>query len=171
MNRVRVDRFVLVLFFAGMLSLMGCANFVQPEIGSIALQDSRIRLTPNGVQDAVWSTDDLELKYSISETDDTFLISGELAFDRSLTDSFNVAEYFSLKMSFLDSEGKVLQTVDITPLVYYLGDLQEKMGIQASTERPTGADSIVFNYYGVFKGSAPEVGGDEWSILYFPFDQ
>ena len=167
----RMAKVLLLLICLGVLFLSGCANFLTPETGAIARQEARIDLVEGGVQDVVWDTRDLELVYSYSESANTFSLSGELIFDRSLTDSFRVTKRFTLKMSFLDGEGRVLDTVDISPLISAFNDLSDqKMTIKKSHLRPMGASSIAFNYYGEFKGDSPRTRGDSWDIFYFPFD-
>ena len=162
---------LLILLWLCVLCLSGCANFLTPEIGAIARQEARIDLVEGGVQDAVWDTRDLELTYSYSESGNAFNLFGKLVFDRSLTDSFRVNGRFSLKMSFLDDEGRVLETVDISPLISSFNELSNQdIKIRKSLVRPVGANSIAFNYYGDFRGNDRETRGDGWSIFYFPFD-
>ena len=170
MNTYRVAKFLLVLVCCSTLFLAGCANFLKPEIGAVARQEARVGLVEGGVQDAAWDTKDLELTYSYSEVDNTFSLFGELIFDRSLTDSFNLKR-FTLKINFLDGEGRVLETVDISPLIRsYYNVSNEKFSIRKKIVRPVGASSIAFNYYGEFVGNDPEARGDSWDIFYFPFD-
>jgi hypothetical protein len=160
----------LLVFILFGIFLSGCANFIKPEIGSIARQDARIDLTADEVQDGVFSTSDLVLTYSISESGDMLNISGELSFAQSVTYSFGIIERFILKMNFLDEEGKVIETVDITPLIHSFGGVPDKTRLRHSSVKPDGASSIAFNYFGVFKGDSPDMGGDTWEIFYFPFD-
>jgi hypothetical protein len=167
----RVAKFLVVLVCCSVVFLAGCANFLNPELGAIARQEARIVLVEGGVQDAAWGTKDLELTYSYSESTNSFSLSGKLVFDRSLTNSFSATQRFNFKMNFLDGEGRVLETVDITPLIgssYNMSD--EKFSIRKKLVRPVGASSIAFNYYGEFIGNAPDMRGDGWYISYFPFD-
>ena len=167
----RVAKILLVCLCCSFLFLPGCANFIKPEIGAIARQEARIDLVEGGVQDAIWSTKDLELTYSYSEAENTFSLSGKLVFDRSLTDSFRLTKRFVLKMNFLDGEGRVLETVDISPVVSSFGfDPDPDFSVKRSSLKPMGSSSIAFNYYGEFMGNDPEARGDSWYIFYFPFD-
>lgn len=170
MNIRRLVKVFSVVLCLGMLFLSGCANFLKPEMGAIARPEARIALTENGVQDALWQTKDMVLSYSIAQSDSAFKLSGELVFDRSLTDSFPVIKKFIFKMSFLDGEGRVLETVDITPLFSSFGYAPDELTIKFSGVRPAAAIAIAFNYYGAFKGSDVEMGGATWDIFYFPFD-
>ena len=63
------------------------------------------------------ATNNLDMTYSIAESGNTFNLSGQLSFQDSLTNSFPVVENFILKMNFLDDNGKVLETIDISPMV------------------------------------------------------
>ena len=168
----RIRQIVLVLLGLSVLFLQGCANFIYPETGAIARPDARIELVAKGVQNAAWNAKDLLLTYSYSEAGDIFNLSGTLTFDRSLTDSFPVAKSFFLKMSFLDKEGKVLQTVDITPVISSFGIVSDKNLIRASCPKPAGASAIAFSYFGTFRGGGSEdgMGGEEWNISYFPYE-
>jgi hypothetical protein len=152
--------------------LSGCANFLKPEMGAVARQDARIDLAGDGVQAGIFSTSDLVLSYSISESDDMFNILGELSFAQSVTYSFGIIKRFILKMNFLDGEGRVIETVDITPLIHAFGSVPDKTRIKHSSIRPSDASSIAFNYYGAFKGNSNDEGGGgaTWDIFYFPFD-
>jgi hypothetical protein len=74
-------------------------------------------------------------------------------------------------MSFLDGEGRVLETVDISPLISSFGfEPDPEFVVKRSSLKPMGSRSIVFNYYGEFMGNDPEARGDSWDIFYFPFD-
>lgn len=163
---------LLVFIGLGVLFLQGCANFIQPEIGATARPDARIKLVAEGVQNAAWNAKDLVLTYSYSEAGDIFTLSGTLIFDRSLTDSFPVAKSFLLKMSFLDSEGRVLQTVNITPLISSYGTVSDRIPVRASSAKPAGASAIAFNYFGTFLGggSDEQMGGSSWEIFSFPYE-
>ncbi|GAB6193269.1 hypothetical protein [Desulfocastanea catecholica] len=170
MNICRLVKVFSVVLCLGMLFLSGCANFLHPEMGAIARPEARISLAENGVQEALWQTKDLLMSYSIAQSDTAFSLSGQLVFDRSLTDSFPMIKRFTLKMNFLDGEGGVIETVDITPLFSSFGQTPDELTIRFSGVRPAAAAAIAFNYYGAFRGSAEEMGGASWDIFYFPFD-
>lgn len=168
----RMKKILLVLLWFGIVCLAGCANFINPEIGAIARPDARIELVAEGVQNAAWTTRDLTLTYSYTETGDAFNLSGTLSFDRSLTNSFTFVKTFFLKMSFLDSDGRVLETTDITPMISSFTGIPNEMPFKrAIAQKPAAATAIAFNYFGVFRsGNHEEMGGDGWEIFYFPFD-
>lgn len=170
MTTHRVLNVLSVFVVFGVLLLSGCANYLQPQIGAIARPEARIELAANGVQDASWITKDLDLTYSYSETGDNVSLLGKITFDRSFTSSFPLIYKFILKMSFLDGEGRVLDTVDITPLYKYLGSVSDlKLPINALCVKPVGSISITFNYFGVLRGRDYDVN-ESWEISYFPFE-
>ncbi len=166
-----MTKFVLIVLSLSVLLLAGCANYLKPEIGAIAQPEARIELVAKGVQNAAWQSKDLTLDYSYTESGNTFNFSGSLSFDSSLTNSFSSVKTFFLKMNFLDKDGRVLETTDITPLISRFGALPDALPVQVSASKPTEAAGIAFNYYGVFtNGSQDNMGGDGWEIFYFPFN-
>lgn len=164
-----MQKFFAVTCLVVPLFLSGCANFLVPEEGALVWEDARIPMDDSGVQNAEWKTKDLRLQYSIDISNDTFVISGRLDFDRSLTDSYNVKKSFFLKMSFIDDQGQVLETADITPLLSQYGPNTQTVDVKKSLAVPSGYSGIVFNYYGVFRGDPPEAG-DDITIYYFPYE-
>ena len=150
------------------LLMSGCARFIVPEIGSIAQEDSRVPYEVNENVNGVLDTNDLQLEYTLAESDRGARFTGELIFDRSLTDSFPVIQTFFLKMSWLGADGSVLQTVDISPFYRYLGNAPHRLKINKEIDTVAGSRFVSFNYYGVFRGERPDVS-ENWSILLFPF--
>jgi hypothetical protein len=174
-NTMTTHRMVwlLLVFFLPGLTLSGCANFIKPEIGATARQDARINLHGDGAQKGLFTTKDMDVSYTLSQAGNTCNLSGTVDFDRSLTDSFPNIARFNMKMSFLDAAGKVLDTVDITPLYRSFGPVYDGgLTIKRSCVKPPGAAAIAFNYFGEFKNYADErgAGGSKWIISYFPFD-
>ncbi len=166
-----VTKFFLIVLLFGVLFLTGCAGYLKPEIGATAQPEARIELKAEGVQGAAWQSKDLTLAYSYTESGNIFTFSGSLSFDSRLTNSFNSIKTFSLKMSFLDKDGRVLETVDITPLYTYMGAIPDELPVQTSASKPVDAAGIAFNYFGIFRtGSMDDMGGDGWEIFYFPFN-
>lgn len=150
-------------------SLLGCANFLVPEPGALAREEARIALGDSSLEKDVWQTKDLTLTYSLSGTGEDLHLVAKLNFERSLSDSYNVIKSFYLKMSFLDDHGQVLKTVDITPLFSLYSIIPDNMKVDKALTMPPGSSSIVFNYYGVFRGNQP-VSGEDQTIFYFPFE-
>lgn len=138
-------------------------------MGAVAIKKDRIPFSKSLNKKKVFQDGDVKLIYTLNSTGDAFQFRGDLSFDRSLTDSFEVIKRFYLNMSFLDPEGRVLETVDVTPQfsIYSMSDVNKK--VARSGTIPQGATAIVFNYFGEFKGDRPEKK-DDWDIHYFPFE-
>jgi hypothetical protein len=159
----------LVLVCFGVLLLSGCANDMTPKTGAIARPDDRFNLVQGGVYDGDLNTNNLEMNYSITESGMTYRLTGSLSFSQSLIESFPLVQEFILKMSFLDGEGRVLETIDISPAVDF--DVSPgQLPVTASGSTPAGASAIAFNYFGQFRGRDVAVGGDTWNISYFPYE-
>jgi hypothetical protein len=156
------------MVFVSCLLASGCTRFIVPEIGAIAQEESRIPYMVDEKQDGILETKDLKIEYTLSERDNGTYLTGELVFDRSLTDSFPMIKTFFLKMNWLGADGQVLQTVDVTPLYGYLSLVPNKLKINKRIETVSGSAFINFNYYGVFQGEKPDVS-EEWDIFLFPF--
>lgn len=159
---------ILIMFFVSCLFATGCTRFIVPEVGSIAEKESRIPYMAEEKQDGILKTKDLKFEYVLSERDNGTYLTGELVFDRSLTDSFPMIKTFFFKMNWLDADGHVLQTVDVSPLYGYLSLVPNKLKINKQIETVAGSTFINFNYYGVFQGEKPDVS-EEWDIFLFPF--
>ena len=170
MKSHHVARMFFVIVCLGVLSWSGCANFIKPEIGAVARKEARIPLVENGVQEGVFETNDLKISYSLSGVGEKITLSGYLVFDRSLTNSFPTVESFFLKMNFLDIEGRVIETVDITPIYNTFWRVPEKLELSVSRMLPTGSKAIAFNYFGMFRGERFDDSMGSWEIYSFPFD-
>ncbi|EKD35492.1 MAG: hypothetical protein ACD_75C01890G0002 [uncultured bacterium] len=158
-----------VFLCLGVLLWSGCANFLKPETGALARKEARILLGESGVKEKVLATNDLKIIYSVAGGSDSFTLSGRVVFDRSVSDSFPVITKFFLKMSFLDGEGRVIETVDITPVFHTFGSVPDKLDFNLSRVPPAGSKAIAFNYFGGFRSNPPDMSGT-WDIYYFPFD-
>jgi hypothetical protein len=169
METHRMTRTFTAILCLGLLFWSGCANFLKPEIGAVARKEARIVLVESGVKDKVLATSHLKILYSLSGKGEHFSLSGRVIFDQSVTYSFPIIARFFLKMNFLDSEGRVIETVDITPMYTAFGSVPEKLDFRTSHAAPPGSSAIAFNYFGVFQSTTPEMNGS-WDIFYLPFD-
>lgn len=161
---------IKMLVMVGLCSLLlaGCARFIVPEVGAIAEEASRIAYEDKDKQTGVLATKDLLLEYALIKNEGDTRFTGELGFDRSLTDSFPAIKTFFLKLSWLDADGTVLKTVDISPVYRYLSYPPSTLKIDTKIDTVHGSQYICFNYYGVFQGESPGVN-EEWGIHLFPF--
>lgn len=168
MKSFRPATILVVLLCLGMLASAGCANFLKPETGAIARPEARIPLPERGGQEQTFSAGDLTIVYSLSGANQPFTLTGTLVFAQSLVYSFPIVSKFFLKMSFLDDQGRVLETTDITPVFGSMG-VPDKLDLRVTRVAPPGSRAIAFNYFGVFHSNSLEPG-DTWEIYYFPFD-
>jgi hypothetical protein len=168
-SHLEVMRMFLVVVCLGVLSLSGCADFVKPEIGAVARKEARIPLAENGVKDTILETGDVIITASLTGAGERVTLSGFLVFDQSVTYTFPVIMRFRLKMSFLDGDGRVIETRDITPVFSTFGMAPEKLHFRVSRVPPPGSKAIAFSYFGSFRDRRSESSGS-WDIHYFPFD-
>ncbi|HBG18905.1 MAG TPA: hypothetical protein DDY32_06405 [Desulfobulbaceae bacterium] len=159
----------IIVLCLGVLFCAGCANFLQPETGAVARPEARIALSEKGVQKQTFTAGDVKIIYSLAGAGEPFALSGTIVFDQSLTYSFPIIVKFLLKMSFLDGESRVIETIDITPVFGSFGRVSEKLDFRVSRVAPPGSKAIAFNYFGEFRSNPPETSGT-WEIFYFPFD-
>lgn len=165
---MKLKKNVMLLIGLCCLLMTGCANFIVPEPGSVASEESRIVYKGGDSQDGILENDDITLQYTLSGGGGQTRFTGELEFHRSLTDSFPVVKTFFLKLNWLDGDGAVLQTVDITPGYNFRAYAPNNLRIDREIPVASGAASYCFNYYGVFQGEKPDVS-EEWDIFLFPF--
>ena len=161
-------RFSTLTVCLGIMLWSGCARFMQPEVGAVARKEARIAVAGD-VAAKSWETGDLILKYSLALKDESFTLTGKIAFADSLTNSFPRVGNFFFYLSFLDDGGKVIETVDLSPVVNTLGAVSDSIPVRVSCVRPPGSNAIVFNYRGRFFDNQRESSGS-WDIHYFPFN-
>lgn len=159
-----------LLIVVSLLFLAGCSFLGVPKQGAQAKPDSWSDLEDIAGKKSVFKTDDMNLEYQLTQIGNRYNLVGELSIDRSITDSFTSATYFILMMNFLDINGKVLDSVDLTPLASVDSVEPEAMKVKGSGIIPAGATKIVFSYYGDFKGEGGRRSTDEWEIYYYPFE-
>jgi hypothetical protein len=153
------------------LPLSGCGNYVQPDLGAVAREDSRIALDASGIQQGTFKHKDVTVEYTIEGDGEgsEFTYTGTLSFDLSLTATFPIIRKFAIKLNFLDSDGRVLEVVDVTPFFATFKSAPDTLTARKTGIRPPGSTQIAFNYYGVFKGEFSDITED-WNIFYMPFD-
>ncbi|WP_143005438.1 hypothetical protein [Desulforhopalus singaporensis] len=161
-------KFICWLFCWLALVTAGCSGYLVPEQGSVADPEKRIVLTVDSETEQVYQTPELKLVYSLRENEGSYEYRGRLHFDRSLTDSFPIIKNFFLKLNFLDEEGRVLATLDVTPFYSVRGQVMHSLEKRKTLAIPAGSTQITFSYYGIFVGDVPHIG-EEWQIFEFPF--
>lgn len=161
--------FLLLALAVVFVTLSSCAGILSPKINSVARQEARIGLARGG-EEILWQNSDLAMTYSFHEAGNNFILKGKLVFDGSVTNNFETIKHFKMQMSFLDSERRVLEHINITPFYSFMEQTPDSMAINVSHPKPAGSQAIAFSYFGVFKGYAEDIGGDEWIISYFPYN-
>ncbi len=167
MSQQTAVRICTMMMCLGLLLSSGCANFLKPEIGAVARKEARINLAD--IPAGTFETGDLRIVYSLTQKDDICTLSGKIVFDRSLSDSFPKIAKFFLYLSYLDDAGKVIETVDITPVINTFGAAPDSLPLKMSRVRPPGSKAFAFHYYGEFQTN-PLSDGGQWEIHHFPFN-
>lgn len=159
------------VFLAAMLlmNIGGCRNYITPEQGAIAKEEARISIAESLAGENEFKQDDIKITYTLIEQEESVKFSARIDLKRSLTDSFPVVKTFHVKLSLLDNNGSVLETVDISPFYSVNDRIAQSLKVSRDFIRPSGATSFVFNYYGVFEGHKPDISED-WDLFYFPFE-
>lgn len=163
----KISLFILVVLTC--MGVTGCASFVVPEMGSLAKKSARVALDSLDGKQLVLQTDALKLEYSLQISGASYRYDSRITVDRSISDSFGTIVRLFIKMNFLDSSGRVIESIDVTPLYGINTDIPPYMSVKKDGTLPAGATHIAFNYYGTFRGSALE-SNDDWDISYWPFD-
>ncbi len=153
-----------------LLSLAACKNFITPELGAIARKEARFSMDDGTISKGLLKTKQLQLGYDLTSSDGGFTITGTMTLDPRVYSSFPIIRRFFLKMNFLDGEGRVLGTSDITPVFNTSSYISDTMEVRRSGPRPPGSTAVAFNYFGNFSSESQGVKGDDWEIFYFPFD-
>ena len=147
----------------------GCVHLFQPEMGAVARKEARIALTGGAIPAGTLTTGDLRLTYSLAQNNDVATIAGKLVFDRNIRDSFPTITKFFLYLSYLDEAGKVLETVDISPVIPTYGSIPDSLQFTISRVPPLGSKAFVFHYSGEFR-SDQRGAGSGWGVNYSPFN-
>jgi hypothetical protein len=162
-------RMVMIAASLAVLFVAGCAGFLRPERGTMAAQEGRIALVENLAKGA-WATGDVRVNYSLACRDGKCSFEGRLVFDDSVTNSFPVITKFFFYVSFLDGDGKVVATDDITPVIPTFGNTPASLSLRLERQQPAEAKFLIFHYYGSFRANPISEGGS-WDISHFPFQR
>ena len=158
-----------VVICFGLLFLFGCVSTLKSDLGAVARKEARISLSDD-IPAGVLANDDIRITYTLVRKGEDISLTGKIVFDRSITDSFTAIKSFSLYLSFLDSESKVIETVDISPVINTYGATPDSLVLKFSGVRPPGSKAMAFHYSGGFISNGKHEGG-QWDIQYFPFNR
>jgi hypothetical protein len=162
-------RACIVMMCLGLTVLSGCANFLKPEAGAVAHEEARINLA-DALPSGIFETGDMRVTYSFEQKGEVCTLIGKVVFDRSLSDAFPTITRFFFYLSYLDGAGRVIETVDISPLIHTYGSVPDSLPLKFTGVRPAGSKAFAFHYYGGFR-SNPLREGDSWEIHHFPFSR
>lgn len=166
---IQPKRMVMIAASLAILLLAGCAGFLRPERGTMAGKEGRIALVEN-LANGTWATGDVRVTYSLACRDGRCSLQGRLVVEDSINNSFPVIAQFIFYVSFLDGDGKVVETYDITPVIPIYGSTPQSLPLKMEQQQPVGAKFIVFHYYGRFRANPIREGGS-WDISHFPFQR
>ena len=168
MRVVELGVFAIVAILV--LGVTGCVFSLFPKVGDMARGGDVVTLRAGAEQNGTIETNDLTFTYSLKYDQGRYELHEDVKIDQSITYSFSRVRSFFIKMSFLDSGGVVLDTVDVTPLVSLHSGTPEKLTTKKSGPVPPGAVAVAFSWYGSFYSGLRDTSGS-WDIHYFPFDR
>jgi len=159
-----------LLLAAFVFFLPGCRNYLVPERGAVSLENARINLPEDGVNETLWEGKHLDVNYSISSKSSELVLSGTVVIHDTVLMSFDSVKQLVVKVNFLDNSGRVLGTADITPLYTAYGKVRGPLKFKTVVPLVPGTRSFTFSYFGIFIGRVDGTSGDDWEIFYFPFE-
>ncbi len=157
-----------IMLCLGVIMWSGCANFLKPEVGAVARNEARIALVGD-IPGGIFQAGDVSFSYSLVQKGETCTLTGKLIFDRSLGNAFPTITNFFFYLTFLDDAGKVIETVDITPVIHTYGAIPDSLSVKMTHTRPPGSKAFAFHYYGNFRAATAR-DGSSWNIYHFPFE-
>jgi len=165
-----ITKTVLLSALVAVFFLSGCVrNYLVPEPGAIAREDARIDFPEAGLSNVSWQGKDLDIQYSIANNNGELLISGKIIIHDNVLNSFPILDRLVVKITFLDKQGSVIGTTDITPSYSTKSQVTGPLSFKSTAALPLGTSSLAFNYFGTIF-SNPNESSDTWEIFYFPFN-
>ncbi|MEE4240878.1 MAG: hypothetical protein V2I36_05395 [Desulfopila sp.] len=161
------------LLLLGVLALLwGCAA-PTGKIGKTVGQDHILPPPMVAQQSDVpleWQTNDMKVVYEIVKNGGSFTVSGTLHIKTNIYRSFPLVERLDFYIHFLDENGVVLSTHEISPNLGYLRKYSDTLPLVNIPPAPQGSTSFAFSYWGIFRGSGikNENSGD-WEVYFNPF--
>ena len=162
-------RLLTLLLTGSVVFLPGCRNYLVPEEGELSQESARIDFSKDGGGETLWKGKDLDIKYSISEKNGELRIFGTVIIHDNILMSFEKMDHLMVKLNLLDELGKVVGTVDITPLYSTYNNVTGPLSFKTVVASVPGARSFAFSYFGSLFGGRLSETSDSWEIFYFPF--
>ena len=161
--------FLFVMYSA----LVGCQTTFNKYLGKTVPEPNRIPISEGKPPPSVWQAKDLVFQYTCLRESDKLSLSGELTLDESY-EQFEILNYLSLWVHFLDSEGKILDSklaLNMASSIAYTGQ-RKKYAVKSSLDLPINATALTFSYSGSVS-QADELergggGGTNWRFFKSP---
>lgn len=161
---------LLTLSLAGFFFFLpGCRNYLVPEEGALSQESARIDFSKDGGGETLWKGKDLDIKYSTSQKNGELRIFGAVIIHDNILMSFEKLDHLVVKLNLLDELGKVVGTVDITPIYSAYSNVTGPLSFKTAVNSVSGASSFAFSYFGTLFGGRLSETSDSWEIFYFPF--
>ena len=147
--------------FVILSALAGCQTTFNKYLGKTVPEPNRIFLSEGKPQSSLWQAKDLSFQYTCLQESDKLSLSGELTLDESY-EQFEILNYLSFWVHFLDSEGTILDSklaLNRASSVAYTGQ-RKKYAVNSSLDLPINATAVTFSYSGsVSQPDEIELGG------------
>lgn len=143
----------IIIFIAVPLFIVpACSSTKGLFKGKIANQHDRIHINSSRANSGLWKTKELSVNYTYSSSSDHFNITGFISISESITNTYSKISSLFVRVSFLDSNGKVISTNNINPLYSVGSTPPRKIKFNSNLSLPVEADAFCFSYRGEFKG-------------------
>ncbi|MCP4692471.1 MAG: hypothetical protein GY859_30790 [Desulfobacterales bacterium] len=150
--------------FAFLFLLASCKSALLTFQGAVVKEDLRVVLEEDGAGDAAWETRDVSLRCQYKRADGWLELLGVVRIADHLRNSYDVMEFFHLTLFFLDADGRVIDSKNLS-LGAYRNEIWE-MPFERSVDAPESAGAIAFGYSGRAVNHRP---GDDRPFFKLPF--
>jgi hypothetical protein len=153
------------LFIFLSASLLACESRFYTYRGAVADQEERVVIAAGGPHPGIWRTIDLTLSFQYTKEADRLDLAGEIELDESFRYNFITLEHFSMRVNFLDLDGRVLESVSVFNSGYR--QRLETFYFNRRLDLPDGATAMTFSYNGRVRESGQNSSfWDFWKTPY-----
>ena len=128
-----------------LLGIAGCQSTATFYQGKLVAPEDVIPI-PGGVENELWSTSDLTLRYGYQENGNNFHITGQVDIADQYSEIYNKLSRLDIYLVFLDHNSRVLATAVLLRNQTYTFD--ENISFDAQIIIPPGAVAFSFAYDG-----------------------
>jgi hypothetical protein len=149
------------LLVISLVSIVACQGSLASYRGATVEPEERIALLEDGLQEGSLQTFDLTLEYQYERKADLLQLSGVAKLSSHYKDLYEILNYLSITVYFLDTDGKVMEGKLIlnTPSI----KLDDNFSFNHHLKTPPGTASITFGYMGAAGGGGESMGGASFS--------